>query len=90
MQSPSPKYVQRLALAAIVAISVIHPSAAASAQTSLERAAAGLEWRNIGPAIMGGRVSDLAVVESNPAIFYDTASTLEAFNTTAKSMTLHH
>ncbi|MEW6320668.1 MAG: glycosyl hydrolase [Acidobacteriota bacterium] len=31
---------------------------------------AGLAFRNIGPATMGGRVDELAVVESNPAIFY--------------------
>jgi photosystem II stability/assembly factor-like uncharacterized protein len=31
---------------------------------------AGLQFRNIGPASMGGRVDDLAVLESNPAIFY--------------------
>ena len=31
---------------------------------------ANLEWRNVGPTIMGGRISDLAVVESNPSIFY--------------------
>ncbi len=27
-------------------------------------------WRSIGPASMGGRVDDIAVVESNPSIFY--------------------
>jgi photosystem II stability/assembly factor-like uncharacterized protein len=27
-------------------------------------------WRSIGPANMGGRIDDLAVVESNPSIFY--------------------
>jgi len=45
----------------------------ASAQTDaagIEAAIANLEWRNIGPTIMGGRVSDLAVVESDPATFY--------------------
>ncbi|MBA3269340.1 MAG: glycosyl hydrolase [Acidobacteria bacterium] len=31
---------------------------------------AGLQFRNIGPAAMGGRIDDLAVLESNPAIFY--------------------
>jgi photosystem II stability/assembly factor-like uncharacterized protein len=31
---------------------------------------AGLRFRNIGPATMGGRVDDLAVLESNPALFY--------------------
>ena len=30
----------------------------------------GLKFRNIGPATMGGRVDDLAVLESNPAVFY--------------------
>jgi photosystem II stability/assembly factor-like uncharacterized protein len=29
-----------------------------------------LEWREVGPTIMGGRVSDLAVVESDPSVFY--------------------
>jgi photosystem II stability/assembly factor-like uncharacterized protein len=31
---------------------------------------AGLRFRNIGPATMGGRVDDVAVLESNPAVFY--------------------
>ena len=31
---------------------------------------AGLTFRNIGPASMGGRIDDLAVLESNPAVFY--------------------
>ncbi len=30
----------------------------------------GLAFRNIGPATMGGRIDDLAVLESNPAVFY--------------------
>jgi photosystem II stability/assembly factor-like uncharacterized protein len=30
----------------------------------------GLEFRNIGPAIMGGRIDDVAVVESRPSTFY--------------------
>ncbi len=30
----------------------------------------GLEWRNIGPCNMGGRIDDFAVVESNPKIIY--------------------
>ncbi len=29
-----------------------------------------MEFRNIGPANMGGRVDDIAVVESNPTTFY--------------------
>jgi photosystem II stability/assembly factor-like uncharacterized protein len=41
-----------------------------SAQELVTRALEGLEFREIGPAVMGGRVSSLAVVESNPTIFY--------------------
>ena len=29
-----------------------------------------LRWRNIGPAIMGGRIDDFAVVENNPSTIY--------------------
>jgi photosystem II stability/assembly factor-like uncharacterized protein len=29
-----------------------------------------LSWRNVGPAIMGGRIDDVAVVESDPDIIY--------------------
>src|SRR5262245_21639773 len=30
----------------------------------------GLKFRNISPATMAGRIDDLAVLESNPAVFY--------------------
>ena len=30
----------------------------------------GISWRNIGPAIMGGRIDDFAVVESDPRTYY--------------------
>src|SRR5688500_11630610 len=33
-------------------------------------AVSGLGWRNIGPAVMGGRISDLAVVETDPSTFF--------------------
>ncbi len=43
-----------------------------SAQTAadMEAATKALEWREVGPTIMGGRVADLAVVESDPSTFY--------------------
>jgi photosystem II stability/assembly factor-like uncharacterized protein len=34
-----------------------------------------LQFRSIGPAIMGGRIDDIAVVESNPSIYYVGAAT---------------
>lgn len=43
------------------------PSGAAS---PLQEALDAMEFREVGPAIMGGRVSDLAPLESNPAKFY--------------------
>ena len=42
----------------------------AHAQTPIQTAVAGLDFREIGPAVMGGRVSDFAVVESNPSTYY--------------------
>jgi photosystem II stability/assembly factor-like uncharacterized protein len=43
---------------------------------------AGLTFRNIGPATMGGRVDDLAVLESNPAVFYVGTATGGLWKTT--------
>ena len=41
-----------------------------TAQTTLETAISHLQYREIGPALMGGRIADLAVVESKPQVFY--------------------
>jgi photosystem II stability/assembly factor-like uncharacterized protein len=45
------------------------PAAAAAAAAPADPFP-GLKFRNIGPAVMGGRIDDLAVLESNPAVFY--------------------
>ncbi len=74
-----------LGAAAVIAIPVLN--APVVAQTSVEQAVADLEWRNIGPAIMGGRVSDLAVVESNPAIFHVGLATGGVWKTTNNGTT---
>ena len=42
----------------------------ASAQTTLETAISHLQYRELGPALMGGRIADLDVVESKPQVFY--------------------
>lgn len=63
-------------LALLAACAPAMPSEAASlgAQQAdsddLSRAVAALEFREVGPTIMGGRVADLAVVESDPRVFY--------------------
>src|SRR5277367_4733598 len=45
-------------------------ASAAFAQTSHEAALKNLKFRSIGPAVMGGRLDDFAVVESDPRIIY--------------------
>ena len=45
-------------------------AADARAQTDLETAVSHLQFRSIGPALMGGRIADLAVVEAKPQVFY--------------------
>ncbi len=40
------------------------------AQSALEAAISHLRYRELGPALMGGRIADLAVVESKPQVFY--------------------
>lgn len=52
-----------------VAASPSPPYVAATSDAAVA-AVAGMEFRNIGPAIMGGRVADLAVYEADPRIFY--------------------
>jgi photosystem II stability/assembly factor-like uncharacterized protein len=39
-------------------------------------------WRCIGPAVMGGRIDDVAVVESDPAVAYVATSTAGLWKTT--------
>src|SRR4029077_12824169 len=60
------------------------PQAAAPASTD---PFAGLTFRNIGPATMGGRIDDLAVLESNPAVFYVGAATGGLWKTTNNGTT---
>jgi len=46
------------------------PGLAAQTPDQVAAVANALEWREIGPTIMGGRISDLAVVERDPSTFY--------------------
>jgi photosystem II stability/assembly factor-like uncharacterized protein len=57
-------------LAAVGLLTLALTGPAQGQDDRLARATAHLEWREIGPAIMGGRITDLALVESNPAIFF--------------------
>jgi photosystem II stability/assembly factor-like uncharacterized protein len=53
-----------------MAVSTSHPFAQAPAAPSAEALFGQLQWRNIGPANMSGRISDIEAVEANPAIVY--------------------
>jgi hypothetical protein len=44
-------------------------------------------WRGIGPASMGGRIDDIAVVESNPYIYYVGFATGGVWKTTNNGTT---
>src|SRR3990172_132556 len=46
-----------------------------------------LEFRSLGPAIMGGRIDDFAVVESNPSIFYVGTASGGIFKTLNRGVT---
>ncbi|HYK87562.1 MAG TPA: hypothetical protein VE398_02250 [Acidobacteriota bacterium] len=65
----------------------VQPVAAVSSSTqaaSPDFAAAleNLSWRSIGPAVMGGRIDDFAVVESKPSIVYVGTASGGIFKTT--------
>ncbi|WP_419941342.1 VPS10 domain-containing protein [Candidatus Palauibacter sp.] len=55
---------------ALSAAGLLFGAAAGAAQSALETALSHLEYREIGPALMGGRIADIAVVEAKPQIFY--------------------
>jgi photosystem II stability/assembly factor-like uncharacterized protein len=64
---------RRRAVRSIVsALALALPPLVSAAQTpeQVRLATRALEWRELGPTIMSGRVSDLAVVESDPSTFY--------------------
>lgn len=55
----------------------------AAQQPDLGAVASSLEWREIGPAVMGGRITDLAVNEHNPSHFFVGTATGGLWKTTS-------
>jgi photosystem II stability/assembly factor-like uncharacterized protein len=70
MRSPTQCRRHSVVLAAVVLLLTGLPLQSADSQTDIGSAVANLKYREIGPAVMGGRIADLAVVESKPQIFY--------------------
>jgi photosystem II stability/assembly factor-like uncharacterized protein len=64
-----PSLARELVLLVLAAGGLALP-AAAQTPDQIADATRALEWRPVGPTIMGGRISDLAVVESDPSVFY--------------------
>ncbi len=58
------------------------PAAAAAEPPRYADALKNLQWRELGPAIMGGRIDDFAVLESNPSIVYVGAASGGVWRTT--------
>jgi photosystem II stability/assembly factor-like uncharacterized protein len=70
-------------LTILTAIFLLHAAPSAIAQTaSFDSYLNGLRWRHIGPANMGGRIDDFAVVPGKPAIFYVATASGGIFKTT--------
>src|SRR5207247_1817588 len=79
--------VKAVLLAMFVSVAVIaaeKPAApkAAPVATDYNEVLKGLKFREIGPAAMGGRIDDFAVVESNPDIIYVGTASGGLFKTT--------
>jgi hypothetical protein len=67
--------ISRVLSAVAVAVSVSAPLSAQLSTPLDSTTLAGFRWRNIGPAVMGGRVTDIEAVPNNPKIFYVAAAT---------------
>ncbi len=80
-----------LGLASLLTLMLVAPSGNMQGQARQQEPSpdlfAGLKFRSIGPATMGGRVDDLAVYEPNPAIFYVGTATGGLWKTTNNGTT---
>lgn len=79
-----------LPLVALLAVLTLLPSAVAANGQEAALATsdlAGLRLRTIGPAAMSGRIVDLAVVESDPYVFYVASATGGLWKTTNNGVT---
>ena len=72
-----------------LSLGALFPAVAAAQTASAQAADAAsvLDFRELGPAIMGGRVADLAVVESDPRTFYVGLGAGGVWKTTNDGMT---
>ena len=79
-----------LAFSAILAVSLLPvnlQSAIAAEQETIAEAAKGLTMRSIGPALMGGRIADIAVHPDNDSIWYVAVGSGGVWKTTNAGVT---
>jgi photosystem II stability/assembly factor-like uncharacterized protein len=69
-------------VSAALSLVLILASASLGAQEISEAALARAPWRSIGPAVMGGRIDDVAVDERNPSVIYVGAASGGLWKTT--------
>ncbi len=83
----SPRNLAQHSAFLLASIAVAFAQSNASAQANYETALKNLKFRSIGPATMGGRLDDIAVVESDPRIIYIGAAAGGLFKTTNGGVT---
>ena len=92
--SPSPAIATTTALlAATIALPLAFAAPIAAQEQPddpIARATSALRFRTIGPTIMGGRVAELAVVESDPRIFYVGVASGGVWKTENAGITFEH
>ncbi len=79
----------RMSLAAVVfcfGLAIIAPGEAAGQSNPTDKLK-NLDFREIGPAVMGGRIDDFGVVESNPNIVYVGTASGGVWKTTSNGTT---
>lgn len=69
MKRPS-TYLQLTLISCLLLSLAVIPVAAQQAKPTFESAMANLRFRDIGPAVMGGRIDDIEAVPSDPRIIY--------------------
>jgi|SRR5947209_12150627 len=74
-------------LVSVAAFAADKPKSPVVAPTDYNEVFKGLKFREIGPAAMGGRIDDFAVVESNPDIIYVGTAAGGVFKTTNSGIT---
>jgi len=86
---PRPVGLPLTSAALLLAVASLPGAARAQSPTQVSDLANAMEFREIGPTIMGGRISDLAVVESDPSTFYVGTATAGVWKTENAGITFH-